>query len=190
MKELEERIIRDGLVCPGDVLKVGSFLNHQIDVQLMDAIADEFYNKYKDCGATKVLTIEASGIAIGFAVADRFGVPLLFAKKAKSLNVGDDAYVDTVTSYTYNKQFDITLSKDYLGAEDTVLVVDDFLATGSAMLGLLRICEKAGAKVAGVGICIEKGFQEGGKIIRDMGYDLTSLAIIDKFTSDGGIIFR
>ena len=190
MKKLEERIIKDGKVYPGDVLKVDSFLNHQIDVELLDDIAGEIYEKYKDKKVTKILTIEASGIAIASSVARAFKVPMLFAKKAKSINIGGDVYVDTITSYTYKRDFNITLSKAFLSSQDSVIVVDDFLATGSAMMGLLRICKQAGTEVVGVGICIEKGFQNGGKEIREMGYDLTSLAVIDEFTSDGRIIFR
>ncbi|MBO5609270.1 MAG: xanthine phosphoribosyltransferase [Eubacterium sp.] len=190
MKALEERIRKDGKVYPGNILKVDSFLNHQIDIALMDEIAEELYDIYKEEGVTRILTIEASGIAIASSVARVFKVPMVFAKKAKSKNIGGNVYTSRVTSFTYKKDYDITLSKSFLGAEDKVLVVDDFLATGSAMKGLLKICKYAGAKVVGVGICIEKGFQPGGKEIRDMGYDVTSLAIIEEMTSDGRIIFK
>ena len=190
MKSLEERIIKDGKVYPGNILKVDSFLNHQIDIGLMDEMAEELYGIYKDEGVTKVLTIEASGIAIASSVARRFGVPMLFAKKAKSQNIGGNVYTSRITSFTYKKDYDITLSKNYLTSEDTVIIVDDFLATGNAMKGLLKICKYAGAKVAGIGICIEKGFQCGGTEIRDMGYNVTSLAIIESMGDDGTIVFR
>ena len=190
MKALEERILKDGKVYPGNILKVDSFLNHQIDIGLMDEMAGAFYEKYKDCGINKIMTIEASGIAIAYAVGRVFGVPMVFAKKSKSLNIGGDVYSSTITSYTYKRDYKIILSKKFLTDKDNVLIVDDFLATGSAMKGLLEICRMAGATVSGVGICIEKGFQSGGKELAEMGYDLTSLAVIDAMTDDGKIIFR
>jgi len=190
MKFLEDRIRRDGQVRPGNILKVDSFLNHQIDVDLLDQIGKAFYNEYKDAGITRILTIEASGIAIGCAAARYFHVPVVFAKKAKSRNIDGDVYTSTVHSFTYGKDYQITLSKKYLGPDDTVLLVDDFLAVGKAMRGLLDVCGQAGAKVAGIGICIEKGFQEGGKILRSEGYKVTSLAIVDHMTDDGQITFR
>ena len=190
MKALEERIIKDGKVYPGNILKVDSFLNHQIDIKLMDEMAEAFYEKYKDAGINKIMTIEASGIAIAYAVGRVFGVPMVFAKKSKSLNIGGDVYSSTITSYTYKKDYNIILSKNFLSEKDNVLIVDDFLATGSAMKGLLEICRMAGAKVSGVGICIEKGFQKGGKEITEMGYDLTSLAVVEEMTDDGKIKFR
>ena len=189
MKLLEERIRTDGRIYPGNILKVDGFLNHQIDVTLMDKIGEAFYEKYKDCGVTKVLTIEASGIAIAYAAARCFGVPLLFAKKSQSMNLGKDLYVAKVHSYTYQKDYQVLLSKRYLSAEDRVLIVDDFLATGNAMLGLTDLCKMAGATVAGIGICIEKAFQNGGKELRDMGFSVTSLAMIDHMTDDGDIVF-
>jgi xanthine phosphoribosyltransferase len=190
MKFLEDRIRRDGQVRPGNILKVDSFLNHQIDVDLLDQIGKAFYDEYKDAGITRILTIEASGIAIGCAAARYFHVPVVFAKKAKSRNIDGDVYTSTVHSFTYGKDYQITLSKKYLGPDDTVLLVDDFLAVGKAMRGLLDVCGQAGAKVAGIGICIEKGFQEGGKILRSEGYKVTSLAIVDHMTDDGQITFR
>ena len=190
MKLLEERIRTDGRIYPGNILKVDGFLNHQIDVTLMDRIGEAFYEKYKDCGITKVLTIEASGIAIAYAAARCFGVPLLFAKKSQSLNLGNDLYVAKVHSFTYKKDYQVILSKRYLSSDDRVLIVDDFLATGNAMLGLTDLCKMAGASVAGIGICIEKGFQDGGKELREMGYSVTSLAVIDSMTDDGKIVFR
>ena len=188
MNILEERIIKEGKIYPGNILKVDSFLNHQIDTALLDEIGKLIYEKYKDKGVTKILTIEASGIAIASSVARAFDVPMLFAKKAKSLNIGGDVYTTPIMSFTYNKDYNITVSKKYLTSEDTVIIVDDFLATGSAMKGLIKICENAGAEVAGIGICIEKGFQDGGRDIRAMGYDVTSIAIIKDMT-DGHIEF-
>ncbi len=190
MNILVDRIKKDGQVYPGKILKVDSFLNHQIDVGLMDEIGRLFYEKYKDNGITKIVTIEASGIAIAYATARFFNVPLVFAKKAKSLNLGNDLYKSKVTSYTYGKDYDVTLSKKYLNSDDHVIIVDDFLAMGNAMKGLIDICGQAGATVEGIGICIEKGFQAGGKELRDKGYDVTSLAIIDEMTDDGQITFR
>jgi len=190
MKFLEERIKRDGRIYPGNILKVDSFLNHQIDVGLMDKIGEAFFEAYKDRGITKILTIEASGIAIAYSAARFFKVPLLFAKKSQSLNLGNDLYTTTVSSFTYKKDYQVTISKRYLSAEDHVLIVDDFLATGNAIIGLAELCRLAGAKVEGVGICIEKGFQSGGKQLREMGYSVTSLAVIENMTDDGGIVFK
>ncbi|MBE5860085.1 MAG: xanthine phosphoribosyltransferase [Butyrivibrio sp.] len=190
MKILEEKILAEGRVYPGNILKVDSFLNHQIDVGLLSVIGEAFFTKYKDRKITKILTIEASGIAIACAVADHFKVPVVFAKKAKSLNLGNDVYVSRVSSFTYGKEYDATVSRDYLTADDHVLIVDDFIAIGNAMKGLIEICDQAGAKIEGIGICIEKGFQQGGSDIRQMGYDVTSLAIIDEMTDTGEIIFR
>ena len=190
MELLKNKILTEGRVFPGQILKVDGFLNHQIDVALMDRIGEEFYAAYRDRGITRILTIESSGIAIACSVARSFGVPMLFAKKSRSLNLGNDLYTATVTSYTYKKDYQVTISRKYLSAEDHVLIVDDFLATGNAMLGLIQLCRDAGATVEGVGICIEKGFQDGGKILRDQGISVTSLAIIDEMTDDGKIIFR
>ena len=146
--------------------------------------------KYKNSNITKILTIEASGIAIACATAKHFGVPVVFAKKAKSLNLGDDVYVSRISSFTYGKDYDATVSRDYLTNEDKVLLIDDFIAIGNAMKGLVEICDQAGAKIAGIGICIEKGFQHGGDDLRQMGYDVTSLAIIDEMEDNGPIVFR
>lgn len=190
MDFLEERIKKDGHVYPGNILKVDSFLNHQIDVSLMDQVGEAFYEKYKERGITKILTIEASGIAIAYATARAFGVPLLFAKKTQSLNIGNDVYATTVSSFTYKKDYQVVISKKYLGPDDHVVIVDDFLATGNAMFGLTEICKMAGAAVEGIGICIEKGFQNGGKQLREMGYSVTSLAIIESMSDDGGIVFQ
>ena len=190
MRILEEKILEEGKVYPGNVLKVDSFLNHQIDVGLLEVIGEAFYEKYKDKKITKVLTIEASGIAVACAAAKHFGVPVVFAKKSKSLNLGDDVYVSRVSSFTYGREYDATVSREYLTKDDTVLIVDDFIAIGNAMKGLVEICDQAGAKIAGIGICIEKGFQHGGDDLRQMGYDVTSLAIVDEMDEQGNITFR
>ena len=189
MKLLEERIARDGRVIGTEILKVDSFLNHQIEVQLLDEIGEELYRLFGDRNITKVLTIEASGIAIACSAARCFKVPVVFAKKARSLNIGKNTYTARVHSFTYDNDYDITLSQSYLSPDDTVLIVDDFLANGAALRGLLSITEQAGAKVGGIGICIEKGFQPGGEEMRAKGLPLESLAIIDSMSEDG-ITFR
>ncbi|MBE5843978.1 MAG: xanthine phosphoribosyltransferase [Butyrivibrio sp.] len=190
MKILEEKILEEGKIYPENVLKVDSFLNHQIDVGLLDVIGEAFYEKYKGKKITKILTIEASGIAIACATAKFFGVPVVFAKKSKSLNIGDDVYVSRVSSFTYGKEYDATISREHLKNDDKVLIVDDFIAIGNAMKGLVEICDQAGAEIVGIGICIEKAFQHGGDDLRQMGYDVTSLAIIDEMTDKGEVIFR
>lgn len=190
MKFLEDRIRREGQIRPGNILKVDCFLNHQLDVTLLDEIGCAFYEKYKDRGITRILTIEASGIAIACMTARYFNVPVVFAKKAKSKNLDGDVYTSVVHSFTYGRDYDITLAKKFLGPQDTVLLVDDFLAVGKAMNGMLDICRQAGAHVAGIGIAIEKGFQSGGAALRQAGYDLTSLAIVDSMGDDGSIVFR
>lgn len=190
MKLLEDIIAREGRVYPGNVLKVDSFLNHQIDVSLVDRLGGEFYERYKNSGITKVLTIEASGIPIACSTARLFDVPVVFAKKSQSLNIGNDVYVSRISSYTYGRDYDVTISRNYLDKTDIVLLVDDFIAIGNAMKGLIEICEQAGAGVAGIGICIEKGFQSGGDDLRKMGYDVLSLAIIDSMSEEGTISFR
>ncbi len=190
MKLLEDMIREKGEVYPGNILKVDSFLNHMVDVSLMDKMGEEFYQRYKDAGIAKILTIEASGIAIASFVARRFEVPMLFAKKTKSLNIGDDVYTSRVSSYTHGTDYDITVSRKYLDSSDTVLLIDDFLALGNAMKGLIEICDQARARVAGIGICIEKGFQPGGADLRMMGIDVMSLAIIESMGDDGTIEFQ
>ena len=189
MKLLEDRILRDGQVRPGNVLKVDCFLNHQLDVDLLDKIGEEFYRIFKDDGVNKVLTIEASGIAIACMTARHFDVPVVFAKKAKSKNIDGDVYTSTVHSYTYGKDYNITLAQKFLGPNDRVLILDDFLANGKAMKGLLDVCNQAGCSVAGIGICIEKGFQPGGAELRAAGYKLASLAIVNEM-SDDHLTFR
>lgn len=179
MNFLEERIAKDGVIKENNVLKVDSFLNHQMDIQLLDEIGKEFHRRFADKPITKVLTIEASGIAIAYPVAQYFNVPMVFAKKAKSINIDGDMYTAEVESFTHKNKNQVIVSKKYLTAEDHVLIVDDFLANGCALQGLISICESAGATVDGIGIAIEKGFQFGGKSIRNLGYHLESLAIVD-----------
>lgn len=179
MNFLEERIVRDGIVKEGNVLKVDSFLNHQMDVALLDEIGREFHRRFADLSVTKVLTIEASGIAIAYAVARCFGVPMVFAKKAKSINIDGDMYTAEVESFTHKNKNQVIVSKKFLSSSDRVLIVDDFLANGCALQGLISITESAGATVEGIGIVIEKGFQFGGRSIRNLGYRLESLAIVD-----------
>lgn len=176
--------MQEGQVRPGNVLKVDCFLNHQLDVDLLDKVGDEFYRIFKDDGINKILTIEASGIAIACMTARHFNVPVVFAKKAKSKNIDGEVYTSTVHSYTYGRDYDITLSKKFLSPSDKVLILDDFLANGKAMKGLLDVCAQAGATVGGIGICIEKGFQPGGAELRAAGYKLASLAIVDTMTDD------
>lgn len=191
MKELEQRIKKDGNVRAGNILKVDAFLNHQMDWRLMDAIGQEMYRLYKDAGITRIVTIEASGIAIAMAAARYFDVPMVFAKKAKSRNLDGELYTSMVKSFTYGKEYTVTLSKKFLSDADTVLLVDDFLADGQAMHGLLDICAQAGAKVAGCGICIEKGFQPGGTRLRELGIRVESLAIVEAMDDTmGTITFR
>ena len=191
MNRLEQRILQDGIVKPGNVLKVDSFLNHQMDVALMDWIGEEFHRRFAHKPITKVLTIEASGIAIAYPVARAFGVPMVFAKKSKSINLEGQMYVAEVESFTHKRINQVIVSKKFLSADDHVLIIDDFLANGCALLGLLSIVKDAGATVEGMGIAIEKGFQAGGQRIREMGYPLESLAIVDAMDdTTGSITFR
>ena len=191
MNFLEERIIKDGIVKSGNVLKVDSFLNHQMDVELIEEIAREFKRRFAGKTITKVMTIEASGIGIAAFVAKEFGVPMVFAKKSKSINIDGDMYVAEVESFTHKNTNRVIVSKKFLQEGEHVLIIDDFLANGCALQGLISIVESAGAIVEGCGIVIEKGFQVGGRAIRNMGYHLESLAIIDAMDSEGGgIIFR
>jgi len=191
MNFLEERILRDGVVKPGNVLKVDNFLNHQIDVALLDEIAGEFKRRFAGESITKVLTIECSGIAIACAVAREFGVPVVFAKKAKTVNLDGEMYVAEVESFTHKKTNKVIVAKKFLSESDRVLIVDDFLANGCALQGLISIVDSAGAEVAGCGIVIEKGFQEGGYRIRNLGFRLESLAIVESMDDKTGeIVFR
>ena len=190
MELLEERIRRDGHVKPGNVLKVDSFLNHQMDVQLFHEIGREFRRRFQDQQVTKILTIEASGIGIAVVASQHFGnVPVVFAKKTQSKNLDGELYHAKVTSFTRGTVFDIQVSKKFLGPQDHVLIIDDFLARGQALMGLLDIVRQSGATLAGCGIVIEKGFQEGGRKLREQGVRLESLAIIDSMT-DTEIHFR
>lgn len=191
MNFLEERILKDGVIKPGNVLKVDSFLNHQMDIALMDQMGEEFARRFAGEKVTKVLTIEASGIAIACSVARCFGVPVVFAKKSKSINLDGDMYVAEVESFTHKNVNNVIVSKKFLNADDHVLIVDDFLANGCALQGLISITESAGATVAGLGIAIEKGFQIGGRVIRNLGYHLESLAIVESMDADTGtLVFR
>ena len=188
MNFLEERIVNDGVVKPGNVLKVDSFLNHQMDIKLMEEIGREFKRRFGHKTITKVMTIEASGIGIAAFVAKEFGVPLVFAKKSKSINIDGDMFVAEVESFTHKNKNQVIVSKKFLTDTDRVLLIDDFLANGCALQGLISITEQAGATVAGIGIAIEKGFQIGGRVIRNMGYRLESLAIVDAMDHETGTV--
>ena len=191
MNFLEERIAKDGVVKPGNVLKVDSFLNHQMDISLLEEIGREFKRRFAHKPITKVLTIEASGIGVAAFVAKEFGVPMVFAKKSNSVNLDGAMYIAEVESFTHKNKNRVIVSKKFLSSDDHVLIVDDFLANGCALHGLIFITEAAGATVEGLGIVIEKGFQEGGKLIRNMGYPLESLAIVDAMDAEtGSITFR
>ena len=180
MKLLEEKIVRDGTIRPGGIVKVDNFLNHQLDVEVLDECGKEFARLFKDKRVTKILTIEASGIAIAICAARHMGnIPVVFAKKAQTKNVDDDVYQTPVMSFTHGREFMVRVAKKYISSDDKLLIIDDFLANGKAVLGLLDIAEQAGAEVAGVGICVEKVFQDGGAIVRDMGVEVHSLAMID-----------
>ncbi|HAE45592.1 MAG TPA: xanthine phosphoribosyltransferase [Lachnospiraceae bacterium] len=189
MKALEERILKDGQVRPGNILKVDNFLNHQIDIQFMNEIGKEFKRVFAEKNVTKIMTIEASGIAIAAITAQYFNVPVVFAKKAQSINLDGSLYTTKVKSYTHQKTYDVILSKKFLSPDDHVLIVDDFLANGCAVEGLIDIIQTAGATLEGVGIVIEKGFQVGGKELRARGIDVRSLAIIESM-SDDSLEFR
>ena len=191
MNFLEERILKDGTVKEGNVLKVDNFLNHQMDPALLDRIGEEFHERFKNKPITKILTIEASGIAIAYAVARCFGVPMVFAKKAKSINIDGDMYTAEVESFTHKNKNQVIVSKKFLTSDDKVLIIDDFLANGCALQGLISISEAAGATVEGIGIVIEKGFQYGGRSIRNLGYQLESLAIVESMdAATGNVVFR
>ena len=192
MKELEERIVQQGTVKPGNVLKVDAFLNHQCDVELFDHIGAAWAEHFKGKTIDKILTIEASGIGIACVVARHFGnVPVVFAKKAQSINLDGDQYTTTVYSFTKQKEFPVIVSKRYLNEGDHVLLIDDFLANGCALMGLLDLAQEAGATVEGIGIAVEKGFQQGGELIRSKGIQLESLAIVESMNSETGeIVFR
>ena len=188
MNFLEERIVKDGVVKPGNVLKVDSFLNHQMDIHLMDEMGKEFKRRFADKNITKILTIEASGIAIAMAAARYFDVPVVFAKKSKSINLDGEMYVATVESFTHKNTNQVVVSKKFLNSNDHVLIIDDFLANGCALQGLISITESSGATVEGIGIAIEKGFQVGGRVIRNLGYHLESLAIVESMDDVNGTV--
>lgn len=184
MKALRDKINQEGRVKDGSILKVDNFLNHQLDIPFLQEIGQEFYRLFGDQNITKIFTIESSGIAIASIAALYFNVPVVFAKKAKSQNLDGELYTSSVRSYTYGKDFTITVAKKFLRPEDRVLIIDDFLAEGNAMRGLLEVTEQSGAEVVGLGIVIEKGFQSGGRDLRALGYRLESLAIVKEFRDD------
>jgi len=188
MNFLEERIVKDGIVKPNNVLKVDSFLNHQMDISLMEEIGREFHRRFAEKPITKVLTIEASGIGIACFVAKEFGVPMVFAKKSHSINLDSEVYTAEVESFTHKNKNHVIVSKKFLKPDDHILLIDDFLANGCALQGLIAICQAAGASVEGIGIVIEKGFQIGGQVIRNLGIQLESLAIIDAMDAETGTI--
>lgn len=191
MNFLEERIVKDGIVKEGNVLKVDSFLNHQMDIDLFNQMGEEFKKRFEGKNINKIVTIEASGIGIACVVAQHFNVPVVFAKKSKSINIEGDMYIAEVESFTHKCKNQVIVSKKFLNEDDHVLVIDDFLANGCALQGLISIINQAGGKVEGIGIAIEKGFQVGGNIIRNLGYQLESLAIVeDMDAKTGKITFR
>ena len=190
MKLLQERIVKDGQIEAGNILKVDSFLNHQIDVSLLEEIGKEFHRQFAGQTVNKILTIEASGIAIACIAARYFQVPVVFAKKTRSLNIAGDVYTAKVESFTHKNTNDIIVSKKFLSPGDRILIVDDFLANGKAIPGLAKLVEQAGATLVGAGVVIEKGFQDGGKRIREAGIDLHSLAIVEEMSTEHGIRFR
>ncbi len=191
MRVLEERIRKDGIIRKGNVLKVDSFINHQMDVQLFQDMAKEWKRIFADKPINKILTIESSGIGIAAVAAMEFGVPVVFAKKSQSINLDYDNYVTKIQSFTHKKVYDVIVSKKYLSPADHVLVIDDFMANGCAMMGLLELVEEAGATVEGIGIAIEKGYQRGGDMLREKGYQVESLAIVESMDDETGeIVFR
>ena len=189
MQLLEERIRKDGIVKPGNILKVDSFLNHQMDIPFINELGKEFKRRFADAPITKILTIEASGIGIACLVAQHFNVPVVFAKKAQSLNLDGEMYCTQVQSFTHKRVYDVILSKKFLSAEDHVLIIDDFLANGCALQGLMEIVKESGAVLEGAGIVVEKGFQNGGDSLREQGIRVESLAIVDSMTDDS-VSFR
>ncbi len=191
MKLLEDMIREKGVVKPGNVLKVDSFLNHQMDINLFNEMGKEFKRIFADKNITKILTIEASGIGIACVAAQYFNVPVVFAKKAQSINIDGDVFSTKITSFTHKREYQVIVSRKYLSPDDHVLIIDDFLANGCALQGLIDIVHTSGAAVEGIGIAIEKGFQDGGMLIRSMGMDLHSLAIVESMNAETGeIVFR
>jgi xanthine phosphoribosyltransferase len=189
MKELKEKILNEASVLPGGLLRVDSFLNHQIDVKLVSECGKKWYELFKDAGITKILTIESAGIGIAALTAQYFGVPVVYAKKTRSAAIGNDFYSAKVVSYTHAQVYEIIVSKKYINENDKVLIIDDFLAGGSAIKVLINLAEMGGAKIAGAGVVIEKSYEKGGKDLRDMGYRIESLAKISSIGSDGKITF-
>lgn len=191
MQLLKDRILKDGVVKSGGVLKVDSFLNHQIDVSLYREIGKEFRRRFDSMGINKILTIEASGIGIACVTAEAFGdCPVVFAKKAESKNLDGELYTTKVTSFTKGREYNVIVSKKFIGKGDKVLIIDDFLANGCALIGLMELVEQSGAELVGAGIVIEKGFQRGGEIIRNKGIKLESLAIVESMDEENGVVFR
>ena len=191
MQLLKERILKDGIVKPGNILKVDSFLNHQMDITLINEIGKEFKRRFADCPITKILTIEASGIGIACIAAQYFDVPVVFAKKNQTKNIAGDVYTTKVESFTHGRVYDIIVAKEFLGKGDRVLLIDDFLANGMALEGLAELVQLSGAELVGAGIVIEKGFQQGGDLLRSQGIRIESLAIIDSMNEKTGeIVFR
>jgi len=190
MQLLKDRIRKDGKVRAGNVLKVDSFLNHQMDIELFGEIGKEFKKRFEDLTVTKILTIEASGIGIACITAQYFKVPVVFAKKNQTKNIAGDVFTGKVESFTHGRVYDIIVAKEFLKPEDKILIIDDFLANGSALLGLAKLVMDAGATLVGAGIVIEKGFQEGGALVRHNGVRVESLAIIDSMNEENGIVFR
>lgn len=189
MQLLEERILRDGVVLGGDILKVDSFLNQQLDVELLDELGAEFKRLFDGCGVNKILTIEASGIAVACMTARHFGVPVVFAKKSRSKVTGDSVYSVPVMSFTHAAVSEVVISREFIGRGDKVLIIDDFLARGNALLGLITLAKDAGAEIVGAGICVEKAYQDGGSIIRKTGVRVESLARIQSMSETDGITF-
>lgn len=191
MEELKQRIVKDGRLKEGNILKVDSFLNHQMDIDLFNKMGREFYRLFEKDHVNKILTIEASGIGIACVAAQHFGVPVVFAKKAKSVNIDGDVWATKIESFTHKRVYDVMVSKKYLGPQDHVLLIDDFLANGCALQGLLSLVQAAGATVEGVGIAVEKGFQRGGALIRAQGVRVESLAVVEAMDAETGeIVFR
>ena len=190
MQLLKDRINKDGIVREGNVLKVDSFLNHQMDIELLNEIGKEFKRRFSDVEITKILTVEASGIGIACITAQYFGVPVVFAKKSQTKNIAGDVYKTEVQSFTHGRIYNVIVSKDFLKPEDKILIIDEFLANGCALLGLEEIIRESGAELVGAGIVIEKGFQVGGEEIRKKGIRLESLAIVDSMSVEGGVVFR
>ncbi|PID83024.1 MAG: xanthine phosphoribosyltransferase [Clostridiales bacterium] len=191
MNFLEKRILKDGVVKEGNILKVDSFLNHRMDIELFEEIGKEFKKRFGDKEINKILTIEASGIGIAAIVARYFKVPVVFAKKSKSININGEVYSSDVESFTHQTVNKVVVSKEFINPEDKILIIDDFLANGCALKGLIQIIEQADASIEGIGIVIEKGFQLGGKIIRELGYQLESLAIVESMDAKtGNVVFR